>query len=94
MSSLPPAQVREASQTFRAAVQQLHVPRPVDMTLTGFTLIIPIAGEIRISDERIGDEPYCYWRLSGTPDRVWIWGPDLLKGDSQIPVYRLQGARS
>ena len=67
------------------------------MTLTGMQLILPIdtTGPVRISDERIGEEPACYWKLSGTlEDNLWIWNPDLLRGDSQIPVYRLQGGRS
>jgi len=67
------------------------------MTLTGMQLILPIdtTGPVRISDERIGEEPDCFWKLSGTvePD-LWIGNPGLLRGDSQIPVYRLQGARS
>lgn len=66
------------------------------MTLTGMQLILPIdpSGPVRISDEKIGDEPNCWWKLAGTlePD-LWIWNPDLLRGDNLIPIYRLQGAR-
>lgn len=52
-------------------------------------------GPVRISDERIGEEPYCYWKLSGTlKPNLWIWNPDLLRGDNLIPIYQLQGGRS
>jgi hypothetical protein len=88
-----PSQVRAASQSFRAAVRRLHTPRPAEMVLTGSVLPLPVTIETQITDERIGDEPYCYYRLSSSGDPRWIWGPDLLKGNSQIPVYRLQGAR-
>ena len=95
--AVPRAVMRVASRKFCAAVRTLHTSRPAEMTLTGMQLILPIdsTGPVRISDERIGEEPDCFWKLSGTlePD-LWIWGPDLLKGDPQIPVYRLQGARS
>ncbi len=95
--AVPRAVMRVASRKFCAAVRGLHAPRPAEMTLTGMQLILPInsAGPVRISDERIGEEPDCFWKLSGTlePD-LWIWGPDLLRGDNLIPVYRLQGARS
>jgi len=96
--AVPRAVMRVASCKFCAAVRTLHAPQTIaQMTLTGMQLILPIdsTGPVRISDERIGEEPACYWKLSGTlePD-LWIWGPDLLRGDSQIPVYRLQGGRS
>ena len=55
---------------------------------------LPTTTEVRITDERIGDEPYCYYRLSSPGDPRWIWGPDLLPGNQQIPIYRLQGVRA
>jgi len=97
MISLPPpqpSQVRAASRAFRAAVRRLHTPRPAEMVLTGSVLPIPTTTEVRITDERIGDEPYCYYRLSSPGDSRWIWGPDLLPGNQQIPIYRLQGVRA
>ena len=77
--SVPRAVMRHSSQKFCAAVRSLHTP-PTS------------AGPVRISDERIGEEPNCYWKLAGTlePD-LWIWNPDLLQAGSMIPVYRLQG---
>jgi hypothetical protein len=86
--------VRAASQSFRAAVRRLHTPRPAEMVLTGSVLPIPVQGELQITDERIGDEPYCYYRLSSSGDPRWIWGPDLRANVREIPIYRLQGGRS
>jgi len=86
--------VRAASRSFRAAVRRLHTPRPAEMVLTGSVLPIPVQGELQITDERIGDEPYCYYRLSSSGDPRWIWGPDLRANVREIPIYRLQGARS
>src|SRR5690554_7811635 len=83
--------VRAASRSFRAAVRRLHTPRPAEMVLTGSVLPIPVQGELQITDERIGDEPYCYYRLSSSGDPHWIWGPDLRAGVREIPIYRLQG---
>lgn len=97
MISLPPpqlSQVRAASRSFRAAVRRLHTPRPAEMVPTGSVLPLPTTTEVRITDERIGDEPYCYYRLSSPGDPRWIWGPDLLPGNPQIPIYRLQGVRA
>jgi hypothetical protein len=96
--AVPRAVMRVTSRKFCAAVRSLHTPPTIaQMTLTGMQLILPIdsAGPVRISDERIGEEPNCYWKLAGTlePD-LWIWNPDLLQAGSMIPVYRLQGARS
>jgi hypothetical protein len=97
--AVPRAVMRVASRKFCAAVRTLHTPQTIaqEMTLTGMQLILPIdpSGPVRISDERIGEEPACYWKLSGTlePD-LWIWNPDLLRGDNLIPIYRLQGGRS
>lgn len=95
--AVPRAVMRRTSQTFCAAVRTLYkAPTITQMTLTGMQLVLPIdsAGPVRISDERIGEEPNCYWKLAGTlePD-LWIWNPDLLQAGSMIPVYRLQGAR-
>ena len=89
-----PSRVRAASRSFRAAVRRLHTPRPAEMVLTGSVLPIPVQGELQITDERIGDEPYCYYRLSSSGDPRWIWGPDLRANVREIPIYRLQGARS
>ena len=86
--------VRAASRSFRAAVRRLHTPRPAEMVLTGSVLPIPVQGELQITDERIGDEPYCYYRLSSSGDPRWIWGPDLRANVREIPIYRLQGGRS
>lgn len=86
--------VRAASRPFRAAVRRLHAPRPAEMVLTGSVLPIPVTIETQITDERIGDEPYCYYRLSSSGDPRWIWGPDLRAGVREIPIYRLQGGRS
>ena len=86
--------VRAASRSFRAAVRRLHAPRPAGMVLTGSVLPIPVQGELQITDERIGDEPYCYYRLSSSGDPRWIWGPDLRANVREIPIYRLQGGRS
>jgi hypothetical protein len=61
------------------------------MVLTGSVLPIPVQGELQITDERIGDEPYCYYRLSSSGDPRWIWGPDLRANVREIPIYRLQG---
>ena len=83
--------VRAASRSFRAAVRRLHTPRPAEMVLTGSVLPIPVQGELQITDERIGDEPYCYYRLSSSGDPRWIWGPDLRAGVREIPIYRLRG---
>jgi len=96
--AVPRAVMRVASRKFCAAVRTLHTPPTIaQMTLTGMHLILPIdlSGPVRISDERIGEEPACYWKLSGTlePD-LWIWGPDLLRGDNLVPVYRQIGGRS
>jgi hypothetical protein len=96
--SVPRAVMRHSSQKFCAAVRGLHSPKSItQMAPTGMQLILPIdsAGPVRISDEKIGDEPNCWWKLSGTlePD-LWVWNPDLLQAGSMIPVYRLQGARS
>jgi hypothetical protein len=96
--AVPRAVMRVTSRKFCAAVRTLHTPQIIaQMTLTGMQLILPIdlSGPVRISDERIGEEPNCYWKLAGTlePD-LWIWNPDLLQAGSMIPVYRLQGARS
>lgn len=96
--TVPRAVMRVASRKFCAAVRTLHAPPTIaQMTLTGMQLILPIdsTGPVRISDERIGEEPACFWKLSGTlePD-LWIWNPDLLRGDNLIPIYRLQGGRS
>jgi hypothetical protein len=71
-----------------------RTPRPAEMVPTGSVLPIPTTTEVRITDERIGDEPYCYYRLSSPGDPRWIWGPDLLPGNQQIPIYRLQGVRA
>jgi len=96
--AVPRAVMKVASQRFCAAVRTLHTtPAVTQMAQTGMQLILPIdsSGPVRISDERIGEEPYCYWKLSGTlKPNLWIWNPDLLRGDSQIPVYQLQGGRS
>lgn len=96
--AVPRAVMRVASRKFCAAVRTLHTPQTIaQMTLTGMQLILPIdpSGPVRISDERIGEEPNCYWKLSDTlEDNLWIWNPDLLRGDNLIPVYRLQGGRS
>lgn len=86
-----PSRVRAASRSFRAAVRRLHTPRPAEMVLTGSVLPIPVQGELQITDERIGDEPYCYYRLSSSGDPRWIWGPDLRAGVREIPIYRLRG---
>src|SRR5690554_1039590 len=86
--------VRAASRSYRAAVRRLHAPRPAEMVLTGSVLPIPVQGELQITDERIGDEPYCYYRLSSSGDPRWIWGPDLRANVREIPIYRLQGGRS
>jgi len=86
--------VRAASRSSRAAARHLHTPRPAEMVLTGSVLPIPVQGELQITDERIGDEPYCYYRLSSSGDPRWIWGPDLRANVREIPIYRLQGARS
>lgn len=86
--------VRAASRSSRAAARRLHTPRPAEMVLTGSVLPIPVQGELQITDERIGDEPYCYYRLSSSGDPRWIWGPDLRAGVREIPIYQLQGARS
>ena len=95
---VPRAVMRVASCKFCAAVRTLHAPQTIaQMTLTGMQLILPIdsSGPVRISDERIGEEPYCYWKLSGTlKPNLWIWNPDLLRGDNLIPIYQLQGGRS
>ena len=95
--AVPRAVMRVASRKFCAAVRGLHAPAVPQMTLTRMQLILPIdsTGPVRISDERIGEEPDCFWKLSGTlePD-LWIWNPDLLRGDNLIPIYRLQGGRS
>lgn len=95
--AVPRAVMRVASRKFCAAVRTLHTPQTMaQMTLTGMQLVLPIdsAGPVRISDEQIGEEPNCYWKLAGTlePD-LWIWNPDLLQAGSMIPVYRLQGVR-
>ena len=96
--TVPRTVMRCASRKFCAAVRTLHTPQTIaQMTLTGMQLILPIdsTGPVRISDERIGEEPNCYWKLSDTlEDNLWIWNPDLLRGDNLIPVYRLQGGRS
>lgn len=86
--------VRAASRSFRAAVRRLHTPRPAEMVLTGSVLPLPVTIETQITDERIGDEPYCYYRLSSSGDPRWIWGPDLRANVREIPIYRLQGGRS
>lgn len=95
--AVPRAVMRVASQRFCAAVRGLHAPAVPQMTLTRMQLILPIdsTAPVRISDERIGEEPDCFWKLSGTlePD-LWIWNPDLLRGDNLIPIYQLQGGRS
>lgn len=92
--AVPRAVMRAASRKFCAAVRTLCTPPTIaQMTLTGMHLILPIdsTAPVRISDERIGEEPACYWKLSGTlEDNLWIWNPDLLRGDNLIPVYRLQ----
>ena len=67
------------------------------MVLTGSVLPLPTTTEVRITDERIGEEPDCYYRVTGiqgTP--LWLWGPDLLRRGTPhtVPLYRLQGARS
>ncbi len=96
--AVPRAVMRVASRKFCAAVRSLHTPPTItQMVPSGMQLILPIdpSGPVRISDERIGEEPACYWKLSGTlEDNLWIWNPDLLRGDNPIPVYRLQGGRS
>ena len=96
--TIPRAVMRCSSQKFCATVRSLHSTPPIaQMVPAGMQLILPIdsTGPVRISDERIGEEPGCFWKLSGTlePD-LWIWNPDLLQAGSMIPVYRLQGARS
>jgi hypothetical protein len=87
-------ELSRASAGFCTAVQDL-LPRPVEAVKSGLHLALPIRSPLRITDERIGDEPECWWKLAGTlePD-LWIWNPDLLQAGSLIPVYRLQGARS
>lgn len=92
--SVPRAVMRHSSQKFCAAVRRLHTPRPAEMIPTGSVLPLPTTTEVRITDERIGDEPYCYYRLSSPGDPRWIWGPDILPGNQQIPIYRLQGVRA
>ncbi len=96
--TVPRAVMRHSSQSFCAAVRSLHSVQAItQMVPSGMQLILPIdsTGPVRISDERIGEEPECWWKLAGTlePD-LWVWNPDLLKAGSMIPVYRLQGARS
>jgi hypothetical protein len=90
--------MRHTSQQFCAAVRGLHTLSTItQMIPSGMQLILPIdsSGPVRISDERIGEEPYCYWKLAGTLEpNLWIWNPDLLQAGSMIPVYRLQGGRS
>ena len=96
--TIPRAVMRHTSQQFCAAVRGLHTLSTItQMIPSGMQLILPIdsSGPVRISDERIGEEPYCYWKLAGTLEpNLWIWNPDLLQAGSMIPVYRLQGARS
>ena len=96
--TIPRAVMRHTSQQFCAAVRGLHTLSTItQMIPSGMQLILPIdsSGPVRISDERIGEEPACYWKLSGTLEpNLWIWNPDLLQAGSMIPVYRLQGARS
>ena len=96
--AVPRAVMRAASRIFFAAVRFRHTSHTIaHTTLTRMQLALPIdsTGPVRISDERIGEEPDCFWKLSGTlePD-LWIWNPDLLRGDNLVPVYRLQGGRS
>lgn len=77
-----------ASQDLRAAVRGLC---RVEMVDTGTKLPIPVQGEPQITDERIGEPPWCYYRLTTPGDPRWIWGPDLRANVREIPIYRLQG---
>lgn len=87
--AVPRAVMRAASRKFCAAVRTLCTPPTIaQMTLTGMHLILPIdpTDPVRISDERIGEEPDCFWKLSGTLGAdLWIWGPDFLRGDNPDP---------
>jgi len=63
--AVPRAVMRVASRKFCAAVRTLHTPPTIaQMTLTGMHLILPIdlSGPVRISDERIGEEPLAVLR--------------------------------
>ncbi len=89
-------ELSRASAGFCTAVQDL-LPRPVETEKSGLHLELPIRSPLRITDERIGEEPECYYRVTGiqgTP--LWLWGPDLLRRGTPhtVPLYRLQGARS
>ena len=77
-----------ASQDLRAAVRGLC---RVEMVDTGTKLPIPVQGEPQITDERIGEPPWCYYRLTTPGDPRWIWGPDLRANVREIPIYRLRG---
>ena len=77
-----------ASQDLRAAVRALC---RVEMVDTGTKLPIPVQGEPQITDERIGEPPWCYHRLTTPGDPRWIWGPDLRANVREIPIYRLRG---
>ncbi len=85
MNALP---LSQASQDLRAAVRELC---RVEMVDTGTKLPIPVQGEPQITDERIGEPPWCYYRLTTPGDPRWIWGPDLRANVREIPIYRLQG---
>ena len=89
-------ELSRASEEFCTAVQDLP-RRPVEAVKSGLHLELPIQSPLRITDERIGEEPDCYYRVTGiqgTP--LWLWGPDLLRRGTPhtVPLYRLQGARS
>ena len=88
-------ELSRASAGFCTAVQDL-LPRPVEAVKSGLHLALPIQSPLRITDERIGDEPECYYRVTGikgTP--LWLWGPDLLRRGTPhtVPLYRIVGVR-
>lgn len=88
--------ISRASAGFVAAVQDLP-RRPVEAVKSGLHLELPIRSPLHITDERIGDEPECYYKITGIPgDHLWLWGPDLLRRGTPhlVPLYRIQGEQS
>ncbi len=88
--SLTPGIIRQASNSFCAAVRDLSPHKSFEMTPTGLFLVIPTRSSVYISRERIGDEPRCFRKLLGVQASLWVWSPDLTPGAHHVPVYQVE----